>query len=113
MHADESVARESLALVLLDRGLVIHYDKLITMDLLHIPALTYLLHLPALAYLFHSILACHNHGGWLATHCRRSRQQLCRQVHLLRELHARAAKQGDGGVESGKATTALGSEAGS
>ena len=31
----------------------------------------------------------------------------------LRELHARATKQGDGGVESGQATTALGSEAGS
>ncbi|KAK3339424.1 hypothetical protein B0H65DRAFT_476460 [Neurospora tetraspora] len=56
-------------------------------------ALTYLLHLPA----FPSILACHNHGGWLATHCRRSRQRLCRRVDWLRELHARAAKQGDGG----------------
>ena len=31
----------------------------------------------------------------------------------LRELHARAAKQGDGGVESDKATTVLGSETGS
>ncbi|KAK1780030.1 hypothetical protein QBC45DRAFT_409510 [Copromyces sp. CBS 386.78] len=33
------------------------------------------------------------HGGWLATHCWRSRQLLCKRVEWLREMHTgRAAK---------------------